>query len=254
MRRLLVIAALYALTSLLRPGPTPGGGGSWSGGSTPDTDATVRLNISGTPAASLTDATVQLRAHIDKVTAKPASAPQTPAPATTPVPGGTSGQFTAADAAALRYYTSSAAWEMNAYLRDKLDYTPGPEAVAEIQANVDRTSLALSHLPDHPGTTVRGVDHSDQAASTAPYQVGAVVTERGFTSTTTDPSVADTAFSGNTLYIVTGETGSNIQPYSKNGFEQEVLYDYGTDFVVEARYEDPDTGQLIIEMTEVRRD
>lgn len=72
MRGLLVIAALYALTSVLRSGP---GGGSWNGGSTPDPDATVRLNINGTPAASLSDATVQLRAHIDKVKAKqPATA------------------------------------------------------------------------------------------------------------------------------------------------------------------------------------
>jgi hypothetical protein len=249
LRRLLVLAAVFAFTGLFRrDGGSPGGG-------SPDPDATIRLDIGGSPAANLTDATVQLRAHIDKVTAKTSSPPATASPDAAATPdAATTGQFTAADAAALRRYTSGAAFDMNAYLRGKLDPPPGPEWAAELQADIDRTSLALSHLPNHPGMTVRGVDHSDPDTATAPYQVGAVVTEQGFLSTTTDPSVADTAFSGNTIYVVTGETGTNIQPYSKHGFEQEVLYDYGTDFLVEARYTDPDTGQTIIEMTEVPRD
>lgn len=243
MRRLLVLAALVALTGLFRPKPYGDYGGS-------DTSDTVRLNIGSGPAASLTDATVRLRAHLGKVTAKPAAANANPSPPAVDPPRtslvGT--PLTSAEIEAIRSYSSSWYAMMNRYLRDPDSINPAD--VAEVRTSIDNISLGLSRLPGHEGTTYRGVSTSGMPDGGAQYQPGAVVTEAAFTSTSEKPALA-IDFAIDMLMIVEGQNGSSIVDYSRHSGEAEVLYDYGTSFLVQDRYEDPALGLTVIKMQEV---
>lgn len=82
------------------------------------------------------------------------------------------------------------------------------------------------------------------------YQEGTVVTERAFTSTSTDASVATGAFDGNTLMTVTGHSGRDIAPFSHYP-ESEILYEKGTQFQVIRNAFDPAIGKTVIQMREV---
>ncbi|HEX6523941.1 MAG TPA: ADP-ribosyltransferase domain-containing protein [Streptosporangiaceae bacterium] len=124
--------------------------------------------------------------------------------------------------------------------------TPTPRRPRSRRA--DRVSTGLAKLPPRPGTTYRGVGFSSDIAKN--YQEGTVVTERAFTSTSTDASVATGAFDGNTLMTVTGHSGRDIAPFSHYP-ESEILYEKGTQFQVIRNAFDPAIGKTVIQMREV---
>jgi hypothetical protein len=135
---------------------------------------------------------------------------------------------------------------MNPFLRDPSGYSEAEKAA--ISERADRVSAGLAKLPPRPGTTYRGVDFSPDLVKN--YQEGAIVTERAFTSTSTDPAVATGAFSGNTLMTITGHSGRDIAPFSDYP-ESEILYDKGTRFQVIRNAFDPVIGKTVIQLKEI---
>jgi len=161
--------------------------------------------------------------------------------------GASSVDLTDGDRAALHDYTTNDGYTtMNPFLRNPDGYSDAEKAA--IQARADRVSTGLAKLPAQPGTTYRGVNFSSDIAKN--YQEGTVVTERAFTSTSTDASVATGAFDGNTLMTVTGHSGRDIAPFSDYP-ESEILYDKGTQFQVIRNAFDPAIGKTVIQMREV---
>lgn len=160
--------------------------------------------------------------------------------------GGT-GEFSDADRAAVWDYTTNDGYKtMNPYYRNPESYTP--EEAAAIQARSDRVSAALAKLPPRPGTTYRGVDLPGDALSN--YEEGTVVTERAFTSTSTDPAIASGNFKGNAIIIISGKSGRDISEFSQYSYEKEILYDKGTKFYVTGKSFDSETGKWTIRMRE----
>jgi hypothetical protein len=149
--------------------------------------------------------------------------------------------LTAADENALQYYTTSYYAPMNRCLRD-----PGT-CTGPIRQRAEAVSVALAKLSPEPAVTYRGVQFSADAL--AAYRPGRVVTERGFTSTSLDVTVAQ-GFGGNTLLVIEGRTGRNVAPYSMYASEAEILYDKGTRFRVLDRVLDTDSDQWIITLEE----
>lgn len=156
--------------------------------------------------------------------------------------------LTDADRAALHYYTTDDGYlTMNPYLRNPEAHS-GADGPA-IQAQADQVSDGLAKLPREPGTTYRGVDFPGGVLDN--YEPGQVVTERAFTSTSRDPGVAQGAFDGNTLMVVTGQNGRDVAPFSAHSYEAEILYDKGTRFKVMEKLWDADIGKWIITLKEM---
>jgi hypothetical protein len=155
--------------------------------------------------------------------------------------------LTSEDRAAIHDYTTNDGYQtMNPFLRDPSGYSEAEKAA--ISERADRVSAGLAKLPPRPGTTYRGVDFSPDLVKN--YQEGAIVTERAFTSTSTDPAVATGAFSGNTLMTITGHSGRDIAPFSDYP-ESEILYDKGTRFQVIRNAFDPVIGKTVIQLKEI---
>jgi hypothetical protein len=161
--------------------------------------------------------------------------------------GLTDASLTDADRVALHDYTTNDGYmTMNPFLRNPDGYSA--EEQAAIQARADRVSAGLAKLPPRPGTTYRGVNFPDEVLQK--YEPGTVVTEKAFTSTSTDPAVATGNFNGNALMLITGQSGHDIAPFSDYP-ESEILYDKGTQFQVIGRSFNPATGKVVIQMREV---
>jgi hypothetical protein len=183
-------------------------------------------------AADLGGAAGDVRRAADAVgDVPPPRAPRAPHPA--PHPG-------------LDDYTGPGYDTINRYLRGQGGYT-ADEATA-LQSRADRVSQELARLPPVPGTTYRGTYLSAEQA--ARYEPGRVVTERAFTSTSTDPQVAE-QFTDNAYFIVRGQSGRDVAPFSQLGHESEILYDQGTRFRVITKTWDADLGRWLITLREV---
>jgi hypothetical protein len=151
------------------------------------------------------------------------------------------------DRVALHDYTTNDGYTtMNPFLRDSSGYTDADKIA--LQARADRVSDGLAKLPSEPGTTFRGVQYPDAVLSK--YEPGQLVTEHAFTSTSKDPDVAQGAFDGNTLMVVSGRNGKDIAPFSDYP-EAEILYDKGTRFKVTDKTWEPDIGKWVIALKEV---
>jgi hypothetical protein len=155
--------------------------------------------------------------------------------------------LTEADQSALSFYTGSAYRGMNNMLRGEGHFRP--EDRTYLQEHADAVSTALAKLPDHPGTTFRGVDYSNDVLDG--YQPGSVITHHAFTSTSTDLRVATDSFDGNTLLTITGKSGKDVDALSSNSGEAEILYDKGTEFQVVSKEWDPTLGKWHIDLEEV---
>jgi hypothetical protein len=106
-------------------------------------------------------------------------------------------------------------------------------------ANINR---ALDKLPVHVGTVSRG--RHDNAAHL--YQVGMIIEERGFTSTTANVG-EKTAFGTGTRYYIESKSGRSIKQFSQHKNENEVLFRSGTRFKV------TEVKGNVVRMTEVGR-
>ena len=110
--------------------------------------------------------------------------------------------------------------------------------------NFKRTlQAALAKLPDEAGTFRRGIDLSQ--TQRARYVVGKTVTEPFFMST----SATQEFSKNNTLFIVHGKHGKNVEQYSQYPDENERLFTTDTRFKVLEHEKDGE--RIVIEIKEV---
>jgi ADP-ribosyltransferase exoenzyme len=146
------------------------------------------------------------------------------------------------DLSALADYTGSGYRDLNDALRSNA-------VDASQHARIEAIKNALQKLPTYRGPVVRGTDLSPEVL--AQYRPGAVITEKAFLSTTTNPAVArSTAFSGNVEFRIVSFTGRDVSSVSMFPGEREILFPPGTHFFVAGKTIDPLTGKTIIEMIE----
>jgi len=189
----------------------------------------------------------ELRGLLKKLGREPAPGRRGDPPSSPAVHDPPSLTLTDADRAALHDYTTNDGYTtMNPFLRDSSGYSDADKLT--IQARSDAVSDGLAKLPAVPGETYRGVDYSADVLDK--YQPGEVVTERAFTSSSTDPKVVKGGFDGNTLMIIDGKNGKDIAPFSKYP-EAEILFDKGAEFQVTSKTWNPAMGKWIINLEEV---
>jgi hypothetical protein len=113
------------------------------------------------------------------------------------------------------------------------------------QGRIDRINEALEKFPVHEGQVTRRTSLPDDVL--AQYVPGERVTEKAFTSTSTDPN----RFSGPVEFQIVSKTGRDIHEYVPSVYtsESEVLFKSGTKFDVVDRFPGPD-GRTIIQMVE----
>ncbi|KQY28443.1 hypothetical protein ASD42_27650 [Nocardia sp. Root136] len=152
-------------------------------------------------------------------------------------------QLTQQDLDAIGSYTGAGSRDVNLALRTD-------NVSAAQQVRIDDLNAALNKLPDNKGTVYRGTNLDPE--DIAKYQEGGTVTEKAFTSTSTDPS---RAFSGNTRFTIQSETGKDVSQYSTaqqaGHIEDEVLFRSSTNFRVARNWTDPNTGITYIDLVEV---
>lgn len=151
-------------------------------------------------------------------------------------------ELTKSEYAAIRIYTSNAAFKMNRLLRDAAYSTD-----LELQAFVDAAQQGLMKMPKHTQPTRRGLTlhGADLEKLLSTYTVGAVVEDDAFVST----ALPGGGFGGNIEMLVSGTKGVDVAQYSHYKNEKEVLFMPGTRFRVD-RVERTGNGAKI-HMTEV---
>lgn len=151
-------------------------------------------------------------------------------------------------AAVYRYTTNSGFTQMNGYLRNPAAYSSAD--AARIQRDIDNAVAAMSKLARTPGTSVRGAHLP--ADILREYEVGEVVSDAAFWSTTTNEHVAHQfRGSGNALIRLDATSGIDIQQLSHFGNEVEILIPPGTRFVVVSKVWNPQ-GYWAIDLEEVQ--
>jgi hypothetical protein len=145
----------------------------------------------------------------------------------------------AADLDAIAHYTGSGYWEMNQQLRART-VAPG----STMEQRIEALSTALGKLPKHEGPVFRGTILTPEQISR--YEPGKFVTERAFTSTSTDPGKA---FPGDVRFLIDSRTGRDVSAYS-GAPESEVLFDRDTVFEVLRTTTDA-KGKTVIYLAEV---
>ena len=141
------------------------------------------------------------------------------------------------EAATVHNYTDLGYQKLNKQLRN-----PPPDS--RIKAKQALLDSALSKLPDHKGEVFRGVDKKMN------FEVGAVVKDGGFSSSSPNKDIATINFSGGTLFKIKSKTGKNITDMSRFRSESEVLFKSGTGFKVTGKSEDK-SGRIVYEMEEI---
>ena len=132
------------------------------------------------------------------------------------------------DVALINQYTGGMAGRINAGLYDG-------GMIEEFTAGARAMNKALDKMPKHTGTVYRGTSPRQNWTPDfidARYEIGKVVTERGFGSASTQVS---SQFSGNLKFIIKtkGESGAIIGHLGQYGTsEMEVLFKAGTKFRV----------------------
>jgi ADP-ribosyltransferase exoenzyme len=123
---------------------------------------------------------------------------------------------------AIRGYSSEGYLPINKALRGR-----DPALLREYEPYIGAAKSGLEKLPDYEGTVYRGtyLDPNLLAA----YHPGAVVTERGFTSTSASPA---SSYGGNAQYFINSRHGKDVSQVSASPKEREVLFPPGTKFQV----------------------
>jgi hypothetical protein len=147
------------------------------------------------------------------------------------------------DLVAVRGYTSDDYRELNSALR-----TGDAAELSRLDPYIRTATSGLNQLPAYRGTVFRGTHLSDEAA--ANYVPGATVTERAFTSTSSELGAE---FPGNTKFVIQSQTGRDVSQLSEFADEKEILFAPGTQFRVLGVDVDAATGRRTIYMREVPR-
>lgn len=159
--------------------------------------------------------------------------------------------------AALIFYTSQSLGyqQINRLLRGQMTKFADAEnkigwnvaqAKQDYQDHIKFINEALNKLPNYEGIVFRG--SKVEQKQLAKYKVGQIITEKGFTSTSSNMAVAQ-AFSGNVFYTIFSKTGKAIKDFSEFSGEDEVLFRSGTKFKVLAV--ENKNGKTFIKMMEV---
>lgn len=157
--------------------------------------------------------------------------------------------FSVEEIAAVRMYTTSDFGDTNKFLRGTTT-EDNKERQEYIQSLVKLTNSVLNKSPKYTGEVYRGAYLDSRLAKS--YQVGQIVEEKSFTSSTTDKSIAETFavtdFSATNddddskpsvpktsiIYSIKSKSGVNIRDISKTPKEEEVLFKTNTKFRVSA--------------------
>ncbi|MCE7005718.1 ADP-ribosyltransferase domain-containing protein [Kibdelosporangium philippinense] len=107
---------------------------------------------------------------------------------------------------------------------------------------------ALNHLPPYQGLVSRVINTQHPALRASQYPMGAVITERGFLSTSQEGA---SKFPGKVELRIHSLTGRDIAPISHRPNEREVLFPSGTQFKVVGTGFDPNTGKHYIQLREI---
>ena len=135
-------------------------------------------------------------------------------------------RLTDADKVSLNQYKSFESYLLNEALREEYELSTDQKII------MSRLDQALEKLPAYSGVTYRSLDSArirDVEAFWEKYQVGNIVSERAYTSTSTE--VYDETF--DIQMIIEGKSGRDLRGYTS--FENEVLYPRGTEYVVAKR-------------------
>jgi hypothetical protein len=128
---------------------------------------------------------------------------------------------------ALRAYTDyDVAADLNRALREQRELTPRQSELAA------RIRGGLAGLPKHEGTVYRSTGYFPELDA---YQPGAVKPQRGFTSTSTDPSVGPDNNFGEVRMVIKTRSGRKIANLSQETHESEVLITSGVQMKVTDR-------------------
>ncbi|MGW4241940.1 ADP-ribosyltransferase [Nocardia sp. NPDC004722] len=136
----------------------------------------------------------------------------------------------------LRKYTGAGYYDLNVALRNGY-VTP------QHQIRIDTINSALAKLPNYEGVVYRGALLDNEVL--ARYQLGVVVTEKAFTSTSANESQA---FLGNARFNIFSRYGRSVVKYSSSPWEREVLFFSGSKFLVVRRLEDLGTEKVELDM------
>ena len=163
--------------------------------------------------------------------------------------------LTLGEALALAIYTGGEYEVINPALRDTVseenwEWVDLKERrrirIEAVRPEIELALSALRKFPDFKGRVTRVVVL--EGAYLASYQVGAVIRELGFTSTSKGENAPDT-FSGNAFLEIESKTGKDIGFINPAAEENEVLFPPGAQFkILEKRSEH---GMLYIKMTEI---
>lgn len=121
-----------------------------------------------------------------------------------------------------------------------------PARIAKHDLEIKMLASALRQLPAFEGTVARHIDVDMPASVLAQYQVGQVVTERAFTSTSTQLDADSHIVPGRTNVLLRIESkggGRSIQGFTPYN-EDEVLFAPGTRFKVKSRREETKLDHL----------
>ena len=129
---------------------------------------------------------------------------------------------TTQEVAAMIGYTKFEYMQLNTALR-----SGDAVELRRLKPLIEHTNQGLAKLPNYVGLVHRGVELS--AEQIAKYDVGTVVAEHAFTSTSFDEAGK---FSGNVQFNIMSKTGTRIDFLSAFGHEKEVLFRSGTRFLV----------------------
>ena len=126
---------------------------------------------------------------------------------------------------AMKAYTSELYWDLNYNMRnDNLTLTD-KRFIAVVNQGLDK-------VPAYNGMTYRDTTLPDEVLEK--YQIGKIVTEKAFMSSSIDNSLS--TFKGNVRFIIQSKNGKIIEDISDYPDEREVLFKDRTKFFIKDRY------------------
>lgn len=119
----------------------------------------------------------------------------------------------------IQNYTHTSFGEINRTLRK----TKSIEDILKVcgQGCLDLMS-ALKKMPNYRGKVYRGTELTQEQLNHY-TQVGSIVTENSFLSTSKDPNISRT-FEKNAWFIIKSKTGKDMENISVNPYEKEVIF------------------------------
>ena len=134
----------------------------------------------------------------------------------------------------IEIYTMSAYSDMNSYLRGQASSTYYTNEIKQVTAALEKASLPEEVIvrrgSDYNILTELGIDISEENKNKL---VGAIVTDKGFMSTSPDPHGGFTKAIEYVIKVPEGSQAMYIDPISVNRGEREILINRGGRYIIE---------------------